>query len=159
MRVLSAALLAGALAGCGAMVPGRTRPAEMEFESEQGTWRTELRAAELELDGWSLRVAEATVNAVSEVPRLETLVLEITNASQNGPLVLEPMEIYLHGIGRDITPLGPGETMVLAGGETVVMCYDPGVRAPLLAYPFVVDVTVFRGPGYSDPRRVTFTLY
>jgi hypothetical protein len=131
----------------------------MEFAGEQGQWQVDLHSAELTLDGWSLRVMETAVNAVSEVPRLEKLVLEVTNTSDTEPLVLEPREIYLDGVGPSLEPLGPQETMVLAPGEAGVMTYDPGVRAPLTAYPFTLHVTVFRDEHLALPRSATITLY
>jgi hypothetical protein len=160
VRATAAALLAGAmLCGCGAMATDRTRPARMEFAGERGPWRVEIRSAELTLDDWSLCVADATVNAVSEVPRLETLVVEVTSASGDELLVLEPREIYLDGVGPSVEPIGPPETLVLSPGETGVMAYDPGIRAPLLAYPFTLHVTVFRDRNLGRPRSATVLLY
>jgi hypothetical protein len=93
------------------------------------------------------------------VPRLETLVVEVTNASGDELLVLEPREIYLDGVGPSVEPIGPPETLVLSPGETGVMAYDPGIRAPLLAYPFTLHVTVFRDRNLGRPRSATVLLY
>lgn len=154
MRVALALIAASMSVGCAG-----TRPAMMEFADERGRWVVEVHAAELELDGWSVAVTEAELSDAFDPPKLYKLVLEITNTSESDPLILEPMEIYLHALRRSLVELGPYETISLAPGETAVMEYAPGARAPVTAYPFVINVTVFGDEELSETRHVTLTLY
>lgn len=131
----------------------------MEFSDEQGEWLVEIAGAQLQMDRWSVAVTDAEVNVLHDVPKLEKLELEIANTSDSDSLVLAPQEIYLESLGRSLVELGPYEKVVLSPGETAVMDYSPGVRAPVTAYPFVVKVTVFGDEDLSDPRSVTLTLY
>ncbi|MFP3937856.1 MAG: hypothetical protein ACLFVW_05905, partial [Phycisphaerae bacterium] len=128
MRVTVTAMLTVALlTGC----VQRTRPAMMEFSDEQGEWLVEIAGAQLQMDRWSVAVTDAEVNVLHDVPKLEKLELEIANTSDSDSLVLAPQEIYLESLGRSLVELGPYEKVVLSPGETAVMDYSPGVRAPV----------------------------
>ncbi len=153
----AAVLLTLAIAVLGGCFP-TTRPAMMEFSDDRGDWVVEVRGAQLEMDGWSLAVMDSEVGKARNLPQLQKLVLEITNTSRSEPLVLEPDEIFLEGL-RAAVPLGPYRTIVLAPGDSAVMEYDPGRRAPIVAYPFVVKATVFRGEGFEDPQTAELALY
>jgi len=159
-RLLVWIILAAVMSGCDAVMPGRTRPISMEMEDTEGLWQLDgIQKATLRLNGWEICIVESEVNAVSKVPLLEKLVLEITNTSLELPLILEPKEITITGAGNRAIFLGPPETVVLQCGRTHRLVFAPGMRADLLPYPFTVRVTVFRGVNFKGPQSVTLTLY
>ncbi|MDY6913154.1 MAG: hypothetical protein SVT52_01665 [Planctomycetota bacterium] len=152
-------LVLGLLAGCQSL-SRQTRPASMEMITKQGHWRLEgVQSTTLELVGWQVRITNSRVNVSPKVPLLETLELEIVNSSPDTPLVLEPTEISIGGIANHPVLLGPKKTVVLNRGECHRFFYSPGRRADLLPYPFVLNITVFRGLNFKNPQTAKIVMY
>ena len=149
-------MLAGSLAGCTAP----RRPVSMEILVEYGRWRLEgVKSATIDMGNWRVRIRESAVNDLPDVPRLEKLDLEIKNTSDTLPLYLEPREIILAGVAGRSPMMHPNNTIVLAPGQARNFLYEPGIRAPMLPYPFKVLITVFRGPKFENPQTITLRMY
>jgi hypothetical protein len=132
----------------------------LELVTKEGQWRLDgVQGAALELNDWKIRIVESGVSALTPIPLLEKLVLEITNTSADKPLVLEPNEITIAGFAGEHARLGPQQQVVLQYSQSYVLKYTPGLRAPELPHPFLLQVTVFRGAGFEDPQPVTLKLY
>ena len=144
------------LSGC--LAPP-TRPISLEMNAPEGSWRLEgVQSATLDMVGWQVRILESKVRDGAPPPTLEVLIVEIVNTSPDEPLVLEPLEITLAGIGHSMF-LGPPKPVVLGQNESQLLFYDPGVGAPLLMYPFALNVTVFRGLNFKSPQSVSIKMY
>lgn len=160
--IVAAGLAVLAVAGCSnSATPWRrpARPAYLELKTEQGTWRVEAFAiATLERDGWQIRLTESKVATGGATPMLETLAFVVTNTDRTRPLLLEPEAVLLIGVNR-VYDLGPRDTYRLMPGESVRLGWWEGLRAPLLPYPFRLDLTVFRGENFTSPDKISLRVY
>lgn len=156
-RFVTCAVMAAAVGGC--VFDRPIRPISMEVQTPQGRWRLEgIGSATLEASGWRIHILQSEVATAPKVPYLEKLVLKIENTSPTLPLVLEPWEVKLTGMGGPIV-LGPDRRVVLSRSESHVIEYSPGLRASPMPYPFHVRVTVFRNTKFQDPQTVKLVLY
>ncbi len=145
-----------ACGGCDAM--RGVRSVSMEITQPEGAWRLEgVHNATLERVGWQLRIVESKVSAASSVPRLEKIVIAIVNTSADMPLMVAQNSVTIDGIAGEKAFTGPRKPFALAQNELLELVYNPGIRAPLLLYPFNLNVTVGR-PG-GEKERVTIKLY
>lgn len=155
--VLVSLCACAALAGCGDGLFTQGRPAAMELGTPQGVWRVEgLSQAMLQRPGWRLVVRDVRISQ-AEVPVLQAVTFQVINTSEL-PLYLVPDEFTLAGLTAEPIFLGPPAAGQLAKNESLTITYDPR-QAPVTSYPFVITVTVFRSPDYSDPDEVTVRLY
>lgn len=159
-RALLLVLVLSMAGGCQFVGPSGRRGVSFEIWGREGNWRMEgVQTATLELSGWEVRIVESVVNDMPAIPRLEKLVLEIVNTSSGLPLVLDPSEIGLVRLDGGLVFLGPDHSVVVPQNGSHQLLYSPGIRAGVLSYPFVVQVTVFRGPGFKDPQSARLVLY
>lgn len=151
-KTLLLALAAGMLGGCGMGRP--LRPMILEMTSEQGTWRVEASAAILQRQGWEIDILETKVATSPAVPLLERLAFRIVNTSAE-PLTVGPNDAMLIGLNGGVF-LGLDKPVTLHKGQSVPYVFDPGLRAPVLAYPFRLEAIVHRG---QQPEKVKIIFY
>ena len=158
MRKMAIMLIAAAIlaTGCGRPEP---RQAGMQISTDQGTWRlTSIDLAEFQQDGWSICIYGTEVSTGPN-PRLERFILKIINTDDSRPLYIAPNEIWVTAPDNSPIYLGPSRGRPLAKNESWGVTFDPGIRAPDMAYPFSITVTVFRGPNRTKPQTAFLTLY
>ncbi|MCK4277304.1 MAG: hypothetical protein KAX78_12360 [Phycisphaerae bacterium] len=159
-KALLPVLVLSMAGGCQFVGPSGRRGVSFEISGREGSWRMEgVQTATLELSGWEVRIVESAVNDMPTIPRLEKLVLEIVNTSSDLPLVLDPSEIGLTRLDGGLVFLGPDRSVVLPQNGSHRLLYSPGIRAGSLSYPFILQVTVFRGLGLKDPQSARLILY
>ncbi len=153
-------LTACVLLGCGGCLFQRpTRGVSLELATAGGDWRVEgVQGATLMLKGWEVRILDSKVATAPQIPMLERLILEIVNTSPSDPLVLERGKVRLTGFTAPFF-VGPPHRAVLGCNESQVVTYDPGLRAPVLPYPFKVRISVHRRSGPKDFQDIVLTLY
>jgi hypothetical protein len=154
--VLTACVLLG---GVGCLYQRPTRGVSLELATAGGDWLVEaVRGATLKLKGWEVRILDSKVATAPQIPMLERLILEIVNTSPSEPLVLERGKVRLTGFTAPLL-VGPPQRAVLGYNESQVVTYDPGLRAPILPYPFKVRISVHRRSDPKDFQDIVLTLY
>ena len=130
----------------------------MEMDSPQGAWRLEgVNSAVLDMVGWQVRIVDSRVNVTATVPRLEMLVLEIVNTSPGESLTVQQGEVTISGVVDEVEVVGPSREAALARNDSLRVVYNPGIRAPLLLYPFAVRIIADRPGGVM--KQVVLKLY
>lgn len=141
--------------GCGV----QTRGARVEVENAEGSWTfSNVRQVRLERDGYEIVLGDIGISEDTGMPILYQFVLRVRNTSDR-PLSLLPGDMILFGMveGRP-TDLSPLRTMQLQPGQEYTYIYDPGLRADIIAYPFIIGVRI-SPPGGQDTDQVKLILY
>ncbi len=155
ISTLLSVLLLASLAGC--FGSRGLRPVSMEMSDSLGSWRLDgIQQASLQRTGWRMDIVESAVAPNATIPRLEALYIEIVNTGPE-PITIRPNEITLTGLTSWLF-LGPDNSVTLQEDQRYLIEYDPGLRAPVLMYPFDLNITIFRGSQQS-PDPVKIILY